>query len=280
MMAPIVAEGSQGTDVSEPGFRVRLAAFYRRFYRLILGTAGVLVVLIAWQVMAVNHFVDPLFTSYPTQIASQMVTYFQTGTGWADLRASGEEFVIGFALSVVVGIPAGIIIGWYKWLDALLDPLIGFLYNAPRIALAPLLVIWFGLGPESKIAIVILTAILPLMISARSAVVGADQSLISMARSYGARDRVLMSAIVLPGAVPAISAGMRIAIGQGLLGVVLAEFIASSVGLGNAINQAAASLNTARLFDAVIIIAVAGGVLTAIFRRIERHFDRWRTTQV
>jgi ABC-type nitrate/sulfonate/bicarbonate transport system permease component len=250
--------------------------WYRRRERSLLGIAGVLLFLVGWQVFAVNGIVNERFISYPSQIAHEMVAYFSTGTGWQDCYASGKEFLIGFVLSVIIGISLGILMGWYTRLDAMLDPIVGFLYNSPRIALAPLLVIWLGLGAASKIGIVVLTAVFPLIISARAAVVGADTALLSMARSFGARDRRLMLSIVLPGSLPAISAGMRIAIGQGLLGVILAEFIASNVGLGYTINEAASSLNTALLFDAVVIIAFAGGVLTAIFRRIERHFDRWR----
>ena len=249
---------------------------FRRHSRIVLGTTAVVVLLGAWQVFAVNHIVDPLFTSYPSQIARTMVTYFTQGTGWIDLKATGEEFALGFALSLLIGIPMGILVGWYKSLEALLDPIINFLYNAPRIALAPLLVIWFGLGAESKIGIVVLTAVFPIMISTRAGVVDVDPVLIDMARSYGASDVTILRSIIVPGSVAPISSGVRIGIGQGLAGVVLAEFIASTVGLGYTVNQASTTLNTALMFDGVFVIAIIGVVLTAIFRRVENHFQRWR----
>jgi ABC-type nitrate/sulfonate/bicarbonate transport system permease component len=258
---------------SGPGLVKR---WYGRYERYLLGLAGLAVLAVAWQVLAQTKTINPDFFSKPSEIASSMVQYFQKGTGWQDLAVSGQEFAIGFGLSLIIGVPVGIALGWYHRLDAFLDAVISGLYNAPRIALAPLFVIWLGIGTSSKVAVVILSSIFPIIIAGRSGVQEASRSLTSMARSFGAGQLRVLSSVVLPGSVPAISSGIRIAIAQGLLGVVLAEYIASTAGLGYTVVTAASQLATPRLFDAVIIITVIGILLTEAFRAVEAYFSRWR----
>src|SRR5262245_55848887 len=256
----------------------RLQELYLRWERPLLGGAVLTAVLAAWQLAATYRIIRPEFFSYPTEIARTMVTYFgPDGGGWQDLAVSGKEFGIGFGLALVIGIPLGILMGAFRVFDSLLDPLTTILYNTPRIALAPLFVIWFGIGIPSKVAVVFLVSTFPMIINSRAGVTGTDPLLLAMARSYGARKIRVLWSIVLPGSVPAISSGIRIAVGQGLAAVVLAEFIASSEGLGYTIVTAANTLSTARLFDAVMVIAALGTILTAVFGRVEKHFDRWRT---
>lgn len=278
--------GGSGAATAGPGavppdlysFEVQplVPRLYTKYRRLVLGVAGIALLLIAWQVCATLKIVDPAFSSYPTQIARSMVTYFESSTGWTDLAATAEEFAIGIALTLAIGIPLGIAAGWYHALDDFIDPLVSFLYNAPRIALAPLLIVWFGIGITSKVATVIITAIFPVMISARGGVRDVDPVLISMARSHGAGDLKILRTIVVPGAVAPLSSGIRIGIGQGLAGAVFAEYIGASKGLGYAINNAASSLNTPLLFDAIIVIAVLGVVITAVVRSVEERAQRWR----
>jgi ABC-type nitrate/sulfonate/bicarbonate transport system permease component len=124
---------------------------------------------------------------------------------------------------------------------------------------------------------VVMSGILPIIMSAKSGVTTVDPSLISMSRSYGSSTPRVLRTVVLPGSVPAISSGVRIGIGQALLGVVLAEFIASTKGLGFAVVTAASSFSTARLFVAVIVISALGMLVTSILGWVERYFDRWRT---
>jgi ABC-type nitrate/sulfonate/bicarbonate transport system permease component len=268
---PTPSGGKQGAT------RPRLVkSWYNRYERYLLGIAGLAVLVAAWQALAQTGAINLDFFSEPSQIASSMVQYFQHGTGWEDLAVSGKEFAIGFGLSLLIGIPVGIALGWYHRLDALLDGVISGLYNAPRIALAPLFVIWLGIGTPSKVAVVILSSIFPIIISARSGVQEASRSLTSMARSFGAGHLRVLSSVVLPGSIPSISSGIRIAIAQGLLGVVLAEYIASTGGLGYTVVTAASQLATPRLFDAVIVITVIGILLTEVFRGVENYFSRWR----
>ncbi len=251
---------------------------WHRWERLILGTSAIALVLGAWQLFAGEHWVDTEFTSEPSAVATSLVNYFQHGTGWSDLWVTSQEFLIGFALSLAIGIPLGVLMGWYKKIDELLNPMVIFLNNIPRIALAPLFVIWFGIGLESKVAIVLCVATIPLIFNARAGVVTTERTLVQMARSYGTPNIALLWKVVLPGSVPTMVSGVRIAVGQGLQAVVLAEFIAAEHGLGFTLFNAANTLDTARMFDAVTVIAVGGLVLTALATRLERYFDRWRVS--
>ncbi|MGA8297585.1 MAG: ABC transporter permease [Acidimicrobiales bacterium] len=252
--------------------------FWHRWERLILGTSAIAVVLAAWQLFSGEHWVNTEFASEPSAIATSLVNYFQHGTGWSDLWITSQEFLIGFALSLAIGIPLGVLMGWYKKIDELLNPMVIFMNNIPRIALAPLFVIWFGIGTESKVAIVLCVATIPLIFNARAGVATTERTLVQMARSYGTPNIALLWKVVLPGSVPTIVSGVRIAIGQGLMAVVLAEFIASEHGLGFTLFSSANTLDTARMFDAVTVIAVAGLILTALATRLERYFDRWRVS--
>jgi ABC-type nitrate/sulfonate/bicarbonate transport system permease component len=264
-----------GDGYQSPSFASR---FWHRWERLILGTSAIAVVLASWQLFAGEHWVNTEFTSEPSAVATSLVNYFQHGTGWSDLWVTGQEFLLGFALSLAIGIPVGVLMGWYKKIDELLNPMVIFLNNIPRIALAPLFVIWFGIGLESKVAIVLCVATIPLIFNARAGVVTTERTLVQMARSYGTSNISLLWKVVLPGSVPTIVSGVRIAVGQGLQAVVLAEFIAAEHGLGFTLFNAANTLDTARMFDAVTVIAVAGLILTALATRLERYFDRWRVT--
>jgi NitT/TauT family transport system permease protein len=250
---------------------------YAKSQRVVLGTAGIIGLLILWQILATTGIVDELFSSNPTAVARSLVSYFATGSGWTDLAATSSEFALGFGISLLIGIPVGIIMGWYRTVDSVFDPLVTFSYNTPRIALAPLCIIWLGVGLSSKVAIVTLSAVLPLIISARAGIAGTDPILVSMSRSFGASNLKILRTVVLPGAIPTISSGVRIAVGQALLGTVLAEFIASTHGLGATIFTSAANFNTDRMFAAVITIALIGLIVSWIFQRVEAYFDRWRT---
>ncbi|MFI5706395.1 ABC transporter permease [Kribbella sp. NPDC051620] len=251
---------------------------YQRREKMLLGTLSLLLVLVAWQVAADLELVKQSFASSPRLIWTSLLDYFSPGgSGWTDLRASGQEFVYGFVISVLIGIPVGILMGWYRRLDALLNPIVLLLNNSPRIAIAPLFVIWFGIGLASKVWVVVLSAIVPIIVNARAGVVTIEPSLIAMSRSYGSSDFRLLRTVILPGSVPAISSGIRLGIGYALLGVVLAEFIASTEGLGFVVTNSAATFNTDRLFVAVVVISTLGMVANALLSRVEKYFDRWRT---
>lgn len=254
--------------------------FFVAHHRPILGTLGVILALVAWQWTANSGLVDPQFASSPTKVAAALRDYVSSGNFWSDLRVSGHEFLVGFGLSIVVGIPLGIVLGWYRYLEALFDPIITFLYATPRISLIPLLVVWFGLGAEAKIVLVFLSSVFPILISSMRGVKEVDANLVKSARSFGARDLALFRTVVLPSSVPSIVTGLRLAVAHGLIAVVVGEFFSANAGVGFRIAQASTTFHTDLVFAGVVIVAAFGVVLTAIFSRIERYFQSWKPENV
>jgi NitT/TauT family transport system permease protein len=244
--------------------------------RIWLGLLGAVVVLAAWEISADLKLVNPAFTSKPSSIAIAAKQYFDGGGGLYALKISAIEFAIGFALSLVAGLIIGMAMGWWKWFDYLADPLVNFGYAAPRIALVPLLVVWFGIGTSSKVAVVFLSAVFPIIINTMSGVKTADASLVRVAHSFKATNLQTFRTVALPGAVPSIVTGIRLGIGQGLIGMVVGELIASTAGLGYTIETAGNNFQTSLMFVAVVIVSGIGVLLTQSLRTVERRLDRWR----
>jgi NitT/TauT family transport system permease protein len=175
-----------------------------------------------------------------------------------------------------VALPVGILMGWYRVAFHLGDPLLNFLNALPRIALAPLTIVWFGVGLQSKFAVVFASAVFPILMSTVAGVRSIDRDYIRAARLYGAGDMKIFRVVALPGSVPYILSGMRIGIGHALIGVVVAELIAAQHGVGLVIATAGQTFQTPLTFAAIIIVGVVGLVLTTILSLIEHRFDRWR----
>jgi NitT/TauT family transport system permease protein len=279
--APSAVRGAPTVDRRPGGVRRAspwLRSAYGRRERIVLGAVGILLVLGGWELAADEGWARKAFSSSPSLVWKSMRQYFGSGgTGWSDLGASTQEFLVGFLISVAIGVPLGILMGWYWRLDALLNPIVLFLNSSPRIAIAPLFVIWFGIGFEAKVWVVVLSAVVPILVNARAGVVTIEPSMIAMSRSYGSSDLRVLRTVVLPGTIPAVSSGLRLGIGAAWLGVVLAEFIASTKGLGFAVVTSANNFTTDRLFVAVVLISVLGMIATGLLTQVERYFDRWRT---
>ena len=255
-----------------PGQPGRLA----RYEGLLIGSAAVLVFVTVWQLAAFRRVVPELFLPGPTDIASAFGTYIARGQIWPDMWISGQELMYGFGLSIVMGLPLGILMGWYRRLNMALDPFVTFFYSIPRVALTPLLIIWFGIGINSKIAVVFLGAIFAIIINTAAGVRNLDPALIKAARSFGASDAQLFRTIVVPGSVPFILTGLRLGLGHALTGVVVGELVAAQAGVGLMMATAGATFQTSKVFVGLIIVATTGVLLTYILSRIEQRFQTWK----
>jgi NitT/TauT family transport system permease protein len=157
----------------------------------------------------------------------------------------------------------------------MLNPWISGLYATPIIALAPLFILWFGIGIWSKVAVVASLVLFPVIINTDAGVRNADRQLIEAVRSFGASKLQLFTKVSLPAALPFILAGLRLGVGRGLIGVVVGELFGARAGLGFMITQAAEVFNMPQLFAGVVVLAAAGIVLTAAFQALERHLVPW-----
>jgi ABC-type nitrate/sulfonate/bicarbonate transport system permease component len=255
-----------------PGYLV----WWDRRRSFVVGLLGWLVVLTAWEVTVRLELVNTNFIASPTQIAAALVELVREGDLWHDLAVSGRELAFGLGLSIIVGVSLGLLMGWYRWLRELLDPFVNALYATPRIALIPLIILWFGIGIESKIVIVFLTSVFEVLVNTSAGVRSIDEGIIRTARSFGASSMQIFRTVALPSSVPFILTGLRLAVGRGLTGVVVGELFAAQAGIGHGLTQSAQLFRIDAMFAYLAIIAVTGIVLVSLLTKLERRFDAWR----
>ena len=261
--------------------RVAEASTLYKFYLIqekkILGAAAVIVFLTAWELCGNTlQLINPLFMSAPSLVFKAAFQMFASGEIFNDLYVSGIEFVVGYILSVVVAIPFGIAIGWYKRFAYVCDPFVNAMNATPRIALLPLVIIWLGIGILSKVGIIFLGAVFPLLINIRDGVKTTPHNLLTTARSFGTSEWQIFKSVVLPSTVPFILTGLRLAVGRALIGVMVGELYAATAGIGFMITVAGATFQTDKVFVGVLIFAISGMTLTAVIDRYEHRFDKWR----
>ncbi len=247
-----------------------------RYEPPVIGAAMVLGVILVWQGVAMARVVPELFLPGPSDIWTAFAAYVRDGSIWIDMLYSGQELLTGYLLAVAVGLPLGLLIGWYKRLKYALDPFISFFYSMPRIALIPLLIIWLGIGVKSKIAVVYLGAFFPIVINTMAGVHNLDASLLKAARSFSASDAQIFRTIALPGSVPFILTGLRLGVGHSVVGVFVGELVAAQHGVGYMMATAGATFQTSKVFVGLIIFSSTGLCLTYFLQALERRFQAWR----
>lgn len=247
-----------------------------RHARSLVGGASLAVVLVAWELFARAQFVDPLFLPAPTTVAAETWKLLSTGEILPDLKISATEFLAGFVLALATAIPLGLAAGWYRRLHYMTNPFVATLYSLPRIALVPWILLLFGIGYWPKVVMVFMGVFFPVIINARDGVRTVDRDYLRLARSFGASQLLTFVSVVLPASVPFILAGIRVGIGTGLIGLIIAEFITASGGLGFVIHVAGHELQTPTVFAGVVILAAISLALTRAVDRIERRFSGWQ----
>jgi NitT/TauT family transport system permease protein len=251
-------------------------SFYKRHESGILGGSAVFITLAVWQAFWSAGKLSPLFMSGPSAIAIRFHDDLMHGNLLSDLAYSGKNFAIGFVLAVIVGVVLGVLIGWYKRVEMLTGPFLNALYATPRVAMIPLIIIWFGIGMGSKVFIVFITAVFPVLINTIGGIRAIDHDLLRAARSFCASDRQIFTTVAIPGAVPFILTGIRQAVALGLIGVVVGEMFGGSQGIGFMVAYGGQTFATDTLFVGMLILAFSGVALTALTEQLEKRFSRWR----
>jgi len=254
-------------------------SFPARYRKALLGSLSVVLFFAAWQAVFLVVPFDPLFISKPSLIASGLVDLITSGDLFRDLAVSAVPFLYGFSAAVVIGVPLGVVMGWRVRVGYALDPLMTVFYASPLVALAPLVVIFFGVGIGGKTLIIFLLSVFPFIFNAYAGVRAVDRLLINVVRSLGGRERDLYFKVILPSILPYIVAGARIAVGRALIGVLVGEFFAASEGIGYAISRFGDIFALDRMFACIIVIMIIAVVLTEGIRWTERTAFPWRTRQ-
>ena len=252
---------------------------WHRFESALLGTGSIVILLLVWEILprlVPMSAGTKLFFTTPSQVAGTLWGLFATGAIWTPLGVSAAGFALGLGMAIVVGLPLGVLIGRSRTLNAMFDPFITAFNATPRLVFLPLFMLWFGLGLWSKVLIVFIGALFPILINTYEGVRNADKVLINVVRSFGAKEWDVARLVVVPNSMPYIVAGLRLAVGRAVLGVVVAEFFGSESGLGVMMVQAAGRYQVDVVFSGLIVFAALSLVMTGFVQVLERRLSRWR----
>jgi ABC-type nitrate/sulfonate/bicarbonate transport system permease component len=233
----------------------------------------VALVLIVWQI--VGPSISPIFFTYPTKIAVAFYTLTVNGDLPYYLAQSLEVMIYGLGIAILVGIPLAILMARIRWLDWALDLPINALYATPLVAVVPLLVLWFGIYLKAKIIVVFLFAVFPVLINTYQGVRECDKNMLEVARSFRSNEWRVWQDVLLPFALPYIIAGVRLAIGRGLIGMIIAEFYTTISGLGFMITRYANNFEMDKTFVPVIVLMFLGVSLTSLLKWLGHRIAPW-----
>jgi ABC-type nitrate/sulfonate/bicarbonate transport system permease component len=263
VQAGAVAAPAQAAKIATPWFD------QPRMYRY----GFVVFIMIVWEI--VGPFINPIFFTYPSKIAVAFYDLTISGELPYYLGQSLEVMVYGLSASLVVGIPLGIAMARFRRLDWALDLPINALYATPLVAVVPLLVLWFGIYLKAKIIVVFLFAVFPVLINTYQGVRECDKNMLEVAHAFRSSEWRTWQDVLLPFAVPYIIAGIRLAIGRGLIGMIIAEFYTTISGLGFMITRYANVFEMDKVFVPVIVLMVLGVSLTSLLKWVGRRFAPW-----
>lgn len=254
----------EGSRLQDAGVLARPALF--RY-------GSVALILVVWEL--VGPHIDPIFFSYPSRIAVAFYHLSASGELPMFLGQSLEVLLYGLAAAIVAGIPLAVLMARIRWLDWALDLPINALYATPLVALVPLLVLWFGIYLKAKIIVVFLFAVFPILINTYQGVRECDKNMLEVAHSFRSTEWRMWQDVLLPFALPYVAAGVRLAIGRGLVGMVIAEFYTTITGLGFMITRYANNFEMDKTFVPVIVLMALGVSLTSSLKWVERRLAPW-----
>jgi ABC-type nitrate/sulfonate/bicarbonate transport system permease component len=236
--------------------------------------ASLAVFLLIWEF--VGRHINPIFGAPPSEIFDAFLVLLHNGKLAGALMQSLQPFVAGYGAAIVIGVPLGLVLGRFWVAEAAIGILITGGYAMPLVALVPLLILWFGLGFAVKAAVIFLMAIFPICINTWLGVKSVPKTLIDVGKSLVASDAVILRRIVLPATLPYIMAGIRLAVGRAVVGMVIAEFFTQISGLGGIIINAGNNFDTATMFVPIILLMILAVGLNYLIGWFERVVAPWQ----
>jgi NitT/TauT family transport system permease protein len=262
--APSLSKGRKRPSKTARAARGRITAVLSVFGGLFL-----------WEIAGRYLVQNKLFLATPLQALGKIGATLATGELQHHAWVSTQEFLVGFIIASIAGILFGLVIARSELVANALNPWVSGIYATPVVAIAPLFILWFGIGIWSKVAVVVSLVIFPIIINTEVGIRSADRQLIEMVRAFGATPTQVFWKVSLPAATPFILAGLRLGVGRGLIGVVVGELFGSRAGLGFMIVQASEVFDMPLLFAGILVLAAAGIAMTAGFRALERQLVPW-----
>lgn len=269
-----------------------MTGLWRRAEPLLWGLVAVIGFLVFWEGLSAGWWatlaqpilgdsaqalrVRPIFVSAPSRVWTRLLQMAASGELREHLAASGIAFGLGGVIALLVGIPLGLAVGWYRRLGHAIEPFLTAYNATPQVVFIPLLIIWVGTGTMTKVLIIAMVTFIPLTMSAIAAARTVDARLLRVARSFGSSEWQRLRDIVLPTSVPYLLAGLRLGVGRAMVGIVVGEIYGSSAGIGFMINAAGSAFQTDRVFVGIFVIAAVGLLLTGAIHLLERRFESWR----
>jgi sulfonate transport system permease protein len=252
----------------DPGIR------YRRVLVARLIVVGVFLAI--WQAAVSSGLVDAFWISSPVLVVEELWRVIASGELFADIAITVFEALIAFVVSSVLGIAAGLLLARSPFWDDVLAPLVLALNSLPRVALAPLIILWFGIGITAKVVTAFTLVFFILLVNTLGGAKNVDNDILTIARLMGASKHDILWKVTLPSALPWIFAGLNLGLTYSLLGVIVAEILASNQGLGYVIQSSAATFNTAGVFAGLITLAIVAWLFSAVMRYVEARLLRWK----
>lgn len=263
--------------LSDDQARAERAASMRRHRKQLLNLAirvtSLAIALTLWQMVGAR--IDPILFTTPSAVAVAAVEMVGSGELWTYLWPSLVVLGIGLSLAAIAGISIGLLLARYWILDVSLSVYITFLYSIPTVALVPLIVLWAGFETTAKVTVLFLFAFFPMAINTYQGVKAVDPKLIEVGRAFRCSERQLWANIVLPAALPFIVTGLRLAVGRGLIGMVLADLYTAISGIGYLIVRTASTYQVDKMFVPIVTLGLLGVTLTALLRLVEIYVAPW-----
>lgn len=242
-------------------------------WRLVLA----LMLLTAWEVAATT-VTTPFWISQPTRVLDRLIAIGTSGLLLMHVWATLQSALLGLALGGVVGVGLGLLLGAYPRVAAVVDPLVMGLNSLPRVALAPLFIIWFGIGLPSKVILAFSLVVFPVLINTYQGVRGVDPDLVDMLRTMRASPLQIARRVTIPSTLPWIVAGLRIGLGMSLIGAVVGELVGSNRGVGYYVEAAASNFDTTGVFAGLVTLIVMTIALNELSKLVEGRLFRWRSS--
>jgi ABC-type nitrate/sulfonate/bicarbonate transport system permease component len=240
------------------------------------GVLAFVAFIVLWQLSILVFDPNPILFPSPGETADEWWKAAQDGSMWEATADSMYAMAIGLAISLAIGIPVGLWIGMSPTTDLITSPYLWGFFAMPRIALAPLMVLWLGFGTEIKIWLVVLSAIIPIILSCKDGVQTTDEGLVRAARSFGAGRLQLFAKVIAPSTLPFIASGIRNGISRGFVGLLVIELTVGGGGIGTQVMRSMRDLDTARMFAFTATLIALALLLVSLSRRLENYASRWR----
>ena len=275
-MTSALAQSRTTPDATaRPGSSAR-AFWSRRSVRIVGGALVPLVLLAVWQAVTVSGLVPAYRLPPPASVLNAAVQLAESGSLWIHIAISVQRVFLGFAIGAVIGLAVAAVVGLTRAGDALLSPTLAAIRAVPSLALVPLLLLWMGIGEESKVTLIAIGAFFPVFTTVSLALRQVDARSVEMARSFSLRGFTLFRTVQLPAVVPSIMAGLRLALAQAWLFLVAAELIAASMGLGWLLTDSQSNGRVDRILLAIVLLALLGTLTNGILSIVQKYLlRRW-----